>query len=376
MAAIQGTSSSTAAARRTARMTGVPLDLRALLIASVAVLVVIVGVYLGSGGLRWFDAALAGYLIGVLMAVFATVYRYLIWLQRPPTATMNRRGWESFRSSGRLGRNAVGLVGLVGTNLLTQGFIRRRSTARWAAHQLVFWGCILAAAVTFPLTFGWLHFESVGQDGGEYRAYLFGVGTASFPAESIVGFITFHLLNIAAFLVIAGVLVFLYRRLRDPGALAVEREGDFLALAGLFAVSITGLFLTASSLWLEGAFYSFLNNLHALTVILGLLYIPFGKLFHIFQRPANLGVHFYREDGASGARAECRRCGEAFASEKQVTDLKEVLPMVGFDYSIAGASESGVEAPASGVDNYQDTCPRCRRASVTLAQCARVGGFG
>ena len=26
--------------------------------------------------------------------------------------------------------------------------------------------------------------------------------------------------------------------------------------------------------------------------------------------------------------------------------------------------------------NYQDTCPRCRRAQVTLAQSARVGGFG
>jgi len=355
------------------RVLGVPLDLRAVAIASLAVLVVLVGVYLGSGGLRWFDAALAGYLIGVLMAVFATVYRYLVWLQRPPTALMNKRGWESFRSSGRLGRNAIGFVGLVGTNLLTQGFIRRRSTARWAAHQLLFWGCILAAAVTFPLTFGWMHFESVGQDGSEYRAYLFGVGTGTFQAESVVGFVTFHLLNIAAFLVIAGVLVFLYRRLRDPGALAVEREGDFLALAGLFAVSVTGLFLTASSLWLDGAFYSLLNNLRALTVILGLMYIPFGKLFHIFQRPANLGVHFYRAEGELGAPQSCRRCGEPFASEMQMSDLKTVLPLVGFDYR---TNSGGSDDPAEPVGNYQDTCPRCRRASVTLAQCARVGGFG
>ena len=348
--------------RRRAR--GFRFDLGAITVASFAVVLVVLGVYLGSGGMRWFDAALAGYLVGVLLAVFATVYRYLIWLKRPPTARLNQRGWESFRASGRLGRNALGLVGLLGTNLLAQGFIRRRSTARWAAHQLVFWGCILAAAVTFPLTFGWIHFESVGQQGDRYRAYLFGVGTGSFDATGVVGFVVFHLLNVAAFLVIAGVLVFLYRRLRDPGALAVEREGDFLALAGLFAVSVTGLFLTASSLWLEGAFYSFLNNLHALTVILGLLYIPFGKLFHIFQRPANLGVHFYRDEGARGARAECQSCGEPFASAMQVRDLKEVLPMVGFDYRTEGSG------------NWQDTCPRCRRAAVTLAQGARVGGFG
>ncbi len=341
-----------------------PIDLRATAWGVAAVIVVLVGVYLGSGGLRWFDAALAGYLIGVLMAVFATVYRYLVWIQRPPTAMLNQRGWESFRQSGRVGRNLVGLIGLIFTNILTQGFIRRRSTARWAAHQLVFWGCILAAAVTFPLTFGWIHFESVSANGGEYKAYLFGVGTASFQAESVIGFVTFHLLNIAAFLVIAGVLIFLYRRLRDPGALAVEREGDFLALAGLFAVSITGLFLTASSLWLEGRYYSFLNNLHALTVIMGLLYIPFGKLFHIFQRPANLGVHYYKAVGESGEQQKCRRCGEGFASVLQMNDLKEVLPKVGMDYS----------TPAG--ENWQDTCPRCRRASVTLAQTARVGGFG
>jgi hypothetical protein len=340
------------------------VDRRAAGIGLAAVVVVLILVYLGSSGLQWFDAALAGYLIGVLLAVFAVVYRYLVWLRRPPTLRLNRRGWEAFRRKGRRGRNAVGLVGLVGTNLLAQGFIRRRSTTRWAAHQLIFWGCILAALVTFPLTFGWLHFESVGQDGSEYRAYLFGVGTGTFSATSVIGFLIFHLLNIAAFLVIGGVLVFLYRRTRDPGALATERSTDFLALAGLFAVSVTGLALTASTLWLQGRYYSFLTNLHALTVILGLLYIPFGKLFHIFQRPANLGVHYYRDEGASGEQQRCRECGQPYASALQVTDLKDVLPQVGFDYrdDVGG--------------NWQDVCPACRRKLVTAAQTSRVGGFG
>ncbi|MEI2640496.1 MAG: hypothetical protein V9F03_16105 [Microthrixaceae bacterium] len=340
------------------------IDVRASIWGLVAVMITLVGVYFGSGSLRWFDAALAGYLIGVLLAVWATVYRYLVWIQRPPTAVLNRRGWESFRSKGKVGRNVGGLVGLVFTNILAQGFIRRRSVARWAAHQLVFWGCILAAAVTFPLTFGWLHFESVGQSGDQYKAYLFGIGTVAFPAESLIGFVMFHTLNIAAFLVIGGVLVFLYRRLRDPGALAVERATDFLPLVGLFAVSITGLFLTASSLWLEGRYYSFLTDLHALTVILGLLYIPFGKLFHIFQRPANLGVHYYRRAGAEGEQQLCRVCEQPWASKMQVDDLKFVLPQVGFDYSDGSGG------------NWQDTCPRCRRTSIALAQTNRVGGFG
>ena len=56
--------------------------------------------------------------------------------------------------------------------------------------------------------------------------------------------------------------------------------------------------------------------------------------------------------------------GEAFASKLQMDDLKNhVLPGVGFDYR----SETG---------NYQDNCPTCRRRMMTLAQSARVGGFG
>jgi hypothetical protein len=340
------------------------IDRRAATWAGIAVCVAIAVAILGSGRLRWFDAALVGYLFGTLFAIFAVVYRYLIWLRRPPTAMLNRRGWESFRRRGRRARNVASLPGLVVTNLAVQSFIRRRSRARWAAHQLVFWGCILAAAVTFPLVFGLLHFESVGQNGREYRAVVGEVGTFRFDSRSLIGWITFHLLDISAVLVLAGVFIFLSRRLRDPGAMATERSNDFLALAGLFAVSVTGLALTASNLWMDGRFYVFLNTVHALTVILGLMYIPFGKLFHIFQRPANLGVAYYKREGAAGVQQACARCGDAFASRMQMDDLKAVLPQLSFDYSLVGAG------------NYQDHCPACRRALVALAQSRAVAGFG
>ncbi|MEO5723433.1 MAG: MFS transporter, partial [Ilumatobacteraceae bacterium] len=332
--------------------------------------------FLGSDRLVWFDAALVGYLYGLIFFVFGVIYRYKVWVRRPPTAILNRRGWDAFRQ--RKVRNAAALPSLVATQLLAQGFIRRRSKARWMAHQLVFWGCILAAAITFPLTLGLLHFESVGQSAEHYRIYISKVGTVTFGAESIIGWITFHGLDIAAVLVLAGVFIFLRRRLRDPGAMAVERSGDFLALAGLFAVSMTGLFLTVSSVWLEGRFYSALNTVHALTVILGLMYIPFGKLFHIFQRPANLGVAYYKRANAEGPAALCRSCGTAFASAQQMADLMEVLPQVGFNYELdnSGPVNRGVGMLPVAADNYQLTCPSCRRRQVALAQCARVGGFG
>ena len=131
-----------------------------------------------------------------------------------------------------------------------------------------------------------------------------------------------------------------------------------------FAVSVTGLALTASNMWMEGRFYVFLNTIHALTVILGLMYIPFGKLFHIFQRPAQLGVEYYKKAGESGTQQACARCGEPFASKLQMDDLKDVLPQLGFDYYLAAGG------------SYQDHCPRCRRALVALAQTQAVGGFG
>jgi hypothetical protein len=342
------------------------IDRRAATWGAIAVLVALAIAVLGSGNLRWFDAALIGYLFGTLFAIFAVVYRYLIWLRRPPTARLNRRGWEAFRRRGHRGRNAVALPGLVVGNLLVQSFIRGRSRSRWVAHQLVFWGCVLAGLVTFPLVFGLLHFESVGQNGREYRTVVGEIATFSFDSRSVLGWVTFHLLDIAAVLVLAGVFVFLARRVRDPGALATERSNDFLALAGLFAVSVTGLALTASNLWMEGRFYVFLNTVHALTVILGLMYIPFGKLFHIFQRPANIGVAYYKREGADGEQERCARCGQPFASTLQMTDLKDVLPQVGFDYSL----------PRDASGNYQDHCPCCRRALVALAQSRAVGGFG
>jgi hypothetical protein len=60
----------------------------------------------------------------------------------------------------------------------------------------------------------------------------------------------------------------------------------------------------------------------------------------------------------------CTECGTAYASTLQVGDLKDVLPQVGLDYSLAGGG------------NYQDICPACRRRLVTIAQSQRVDGFG
>jgi hypothetical protein len=225
-------------------------------------------------------------------------------------------------------------------------------------HQLLFWGCVSAVAITFPLVFGWVHFGSAPDDQMTYVTYLFGFPVGSFRIRTVVSWVIFHGLDFSAVLVLAGISLALWRRLRDRGAIALQDfASDFLPLVLLFAISVTGLALTASTLWLRGAFYGFLAILHAIPVIGALLYLPFGKFFHIFPRPAQLGVKLYQDAGARDAGAACARCGVRFASRMQLDDLARVLPELGFDYRIDG--------PAG---TWQQLCPPCKRTSLATAQ--------
>ena len=87
----------------TARALGV--DRRGITWGLVGVAVTLAITFFGSGRLLWFDAALIGYLFGVLFMVFGVLYRYTVWLRRPPTAMLNRRGWDAFRQDS--GRNLL-----------------------------------------------------------------------------------------------------------------------------------------------------------------------------------------------------------------------------------------------------------------------------
>jgi hypothetical protein len=317
-------------------------------------------IYIGSRRLAHFDAALVGYTFASLFALFGITYRYAMWLQRPPTRMYWRRGWQVFFLQPRfLPGNLIELGRRFTLEFAANRFIWRRGTLRWSAHWLIMWGCLLAAAITFPLVFGWIHFESLPGNLDWYRTYLFGIPTLAFPIHSIVGFIIFHGLVWASFLVIGGVMLAMRRRMIDHGAAAVQQFGeDFLPLILLFAISVTGLMLTASSTWMKGYAYDFLSILHAITVIFTLLWLPFGKFFHLFQRPAQLGVSFYKDVGGKTAQATCRRCRQPYASRMMVQDLITVERQLGFDY----------RSDDPRIEHYQWICPRCRRALFGLTQ--------
>src|ERR1051325_8730488 len=304
----------------------------------------------GSRNLSHFDAALVGYTFAVLFATFAITYRYAMWLQRPPTALYWKRGWQVFFRPSHLIVNIANWFKRVTGEFAFNNFIFRRNKSRGGAHWLIMWGCVLASAITFPLVFGWIHFETLPDDANWYRTFVFGFPTLAFPIHSITGFAIFHGLVWASILVIAGVMLAMRRRMRDHGAAAVQQLAeDFLPLILLFAISVTGLMLTASYSWMKGYGYEFLALLHAATVIFTLLYLPFGKFFHIFQRPAQLGVSFYRDVAAAEAMARCRRCQQEYAPLLQINDLIEVERELGYRYG-----------------DYQWICPACRRSMLAI----------
>jgi hypothetical protein len=339
-----------------------PQFLRAgLRTATLATILLAALIVIGSRRLADFDSALIGYTFACLLATFGIVYRYTVWLSKPPTRMYWRRGIQilfSPRQWRHLGRPRL-LVTALWTKIFAQSFILHRGRGRWIAHMLIAWGCALAAAVTFPLVFGWLHFEEGAiAPVPTYRVIVFGFAAGEVPLDGVVSWAMFHALVIAAFLVIPGVMLAMWRRMRDGGALAVQRFGrDFLPLLLLFAVSVTGLLLWVSYEWLHGYYYSVLAQIHALTVIATLIYLPFGKLFHVFQRPASLGITFYKAAGAQGAQAVCPVTHEPFAPALQVEDLNRVLPEVGFDYRARTA-----DAP-----RWNQLSPRGRRIGIARA---------
>jgi hypothetical protein len=343
-------------------------ELPAATIAALSAAILVLLMYLGSRRFKDFDSALIGYAVATVFALAAVVYRYTLWITRPPTWRYFKAGWANFLSLRNFRRYTGFIPRAWWHDILGQTFILRRGRARWAAHFSIFWGVVLSCAITFPLTFGWIRFSFIPPD--RYQAWFFGLPVFRFPAEAGTGFAIFHALDFTALLLIVGVGLAFYRRTTDLGLATTQRFGfDLVPLVLLFAIAVTGLALTASSLWWHGRFYWFISLTHQVTVVGWLIAIPFGKFFHIVQRPASIGVTLYQtvnQDvahyGAGPQTGTCRRCGRELPSRQFVADLKATLTDLGQDYDLGGERGS-----------LQDYCPTCKR---TLRGAAYYGAMG
>lgn len=313
-------------------------------------------IYVGSRGLRDFDSALIGYAVGTVFAVAGLVYRYTLWITRPPTWRYFRAGWANFLSWRNFRRYTTLIPAAWWTDIFAQTFIRRRSTQRWIMHLAIFWGVLLSCAITFPLTFGWIRFTL--EPPHDYKAWFFGVPLFRFSLETVLSFIIFHALDFTALLLLVGLAIAFRRRTTDAGLLTTQRFGfDLMPLVLLFAIAVTGLALTASSLWWEGKFYWFISLTHQVVVVAWLLLLPFGKFFHIVERPATIGVTLYQtvnQDvehyGKQEQTGRCIRCGEQLPAAQFVADLQATLRDLGQRYDLG-----------DGHGNLQEYCPTCKR---------------
>lgn len=325
-------------------------------------------IFIGSRGLKDFDSALIGYAVGTIFALAGLVYRYTLWITRPPTWRYFRAGWSNFLSWRNFRRYTLLIPKAWWTDIFAQTFIRPRSTQRWLMHLAIFWGVVLSCAITFPLTFGWIRFTLLPPD--RYQAWFFGFRVFRFPLETVVSFVIFHALDFSALLLLIGLAIAFWRRSTDGGLLATQRFGfDLMPLVLLFAIAITGLALSASALWWEGQYYWFISLTHQVVVVGWLLMLPFGKFFHIVERPATIGVTLYQtvnQDvehyGHRPQTGRCARCGEPLPSAQFVADLKSTLADLGQDYRLGG--DRGA---------LQDYCPTCKRVLRGQAYYQLVG---
>src|SRR5262245_3882912 len=166
------------------------------IVVTLALLALIVA---GSRNLAHFDAALVAYTFASLFATFGIAYRYALWLQRPPTAVYWRRGFSLFLRRGHFASHLRLWFVRVGADFAANAFIWKRDRLRGLTHMLLMWGCILAGAITFPLVFGWIHFEAVEGRPDWYRTVVFGFPAAAFPIDSFFAFLVFHGLVWSAF---------------------------------------------------------------------------------------------------------------------------------------------------------------------------------
>jgi hypothetical protein len=162
--------------------------------------------------------------------------------------------------------------------------------------------------------------------------------------------------------------------------IAVQRfRFDLLPLALLLAIVLTGLALTADSTWLGGAYYWFISLTHEVVVVLWLISLPFGKFFHIIERPATVGVKLYTQITRDEAMNTCARCGTEYATARFIGDLKKTLADVGENYALPAAATEVAALntdTATGPAWWQDLCPQCKRVMRGQAMFAATGREG
>ena len=311
--------------------------------------------WIGTGQFVKIDLMLAGYMVASFIFAIGITVRMAAWLIRPATNQMIKRSIQNMLSAKRTKRNVMSIVKTIVDNIILQKFIFKRGLYRGIQHWLIAWGCIGSFAITFGLTFGWMHFRLI--DATTYQMMVFNIPTITMQANGLFAEMIYNGLNITALMVLVGVIMALVRRIHNHDLKVTERaEFDLLPLYILLAVTVTGLLLTVSYKFLGGLIHPQLALIHQITVVLFLIYFPFGKLFHLPIRPLATAVPMnYQEEIMVDTRS-CKKCGTKYSSDDQIADVKSILHSQQFDLKLEDGSY------------LADYCPNCRRRIRVMTQ--------
>lgn len=316
---------------------------------SIIVLIVLfVSIYIGSERFGYVDLSLYGYLWASIVSFLAMTIRITAWTLRPPTRQLWKQGIRMMTTS----KGLKFTLKTLWNNIVSQQFIAKRSPWRWVQHLLIAWGCILSFAITFALVFNWMHFELV--DPRTYLVVFFGIPLFRMAVDSWVAIMLYHGLNWTAFMVIAGCVMAIVRRIREKKVLIEQaKEFDYFPLVLLIAVSVTGSLLTVSTLFMEGVFYQAIGLIHQITVIVFLLYFPFSKFWHVPMRFLAVVVPAYH---SLEEAKQCARCGREYATQTQIKDVQFAL------------KNRNLSVPMDNSTlHFSDLCSECRRVTHRLA---------
>jgi nitrate reductase gamma subunit len=305
------------------------------------------------------DLAVLGYQIASVLFVAGCLYRFVAWLRYPPNRTLWGRSARAFQQR-RWWANLATLIRSAATRLLLQTFIVRRGWLRWFTHFAIFWGVVVVSGVCFALAWGWMSFSLVDQQ--TYCAHMFDLPLLTFRVGGVVAFLAFNAINLGSLLLLFGLILAIWQRLTMRPLETAERLGEHLGLLYLLlAVTVSGLLLTVSYKFFNGIGHRQLVVLHEVIVILGLLWVPFSKLFHIALSPATVVL-----DVAEGAGfvepSRCSRCGKTLSAVWTPRDLQAAL-------SSAGVQLQGDSADAAVLA----LCPSCRRHRLAAVFLSGMG---
>jgi nitrate reductase gamma subunit len=317
--------------------------------------VLFLSMWLATDQFTHIDMALLGYMVSSFIFAIGITIRLCAWLIRPATHQVIKRSIKNLKTKERAKRNYKAILITAFENIVLQKFIFKRGIYRGVQHIMIAWGCIGSFAITFGLTFGWMRFDLI--DPHTYQIVAFNIPTITMAAHGFFAELVYNGLNITAMMVMIGVCMALARRVKSQDVKVTQRaEFDLFPLYLLLAVTLTGLILTVSYSFLDGFAHHYLTLVHQITVVILLVYFPFGKLFHLPIRPLAAAVPMNYQEVIKVDTRACKKCGTNYSSDDQISDVKTILAAQSFDLQLADGSY------------LADYCPGCRRRIRAMKQ--------